>query len=60
MCDYNAETVADVEARKKTARNGPQIKNAMILALIAFLVTRKVPQTIFITVIYSVIAYMLA
>jgi hypothetical protein len=60
MCDYATETVADIEARKKTARFGPDIKNAMILALIAFLVTRKVDQTIFITLVYSVISYMLA
>ena len=60
MCDYAIETVADVEARKKTARFGPQIKNALLLAVVAFLVTRKVPQAIFITAIYSVLAYMLA
>jgi len=60
MCDYAIETVADIEARKKSARFGPEIKNAMILALVAFLVTRKVQQAIFITLIYAVISYMLA
>lgn len=59
MCDYATETVADVEARKKTAKFGPEIKNSMILALVAFLVTRKVTQAIFITIIYTVVAYML-
>ena len=38
MCDYAIETVADVEARKKTARFGPQIKNALLLAVVAFFV----------------------
>ena len=60
MCDYASETVADVEARKKTARFGPQIKNALLLAVVAFFITRKAQQAAIIAVIYSLLAYIFA
>lgn len=56
---HSVESVADVEVRKELNPQGPWIKKAMILALIAFLVTQKVNQAAAITAVFIIVMFFL-
>lgn len=56
---YEVESVADVEIRKELNPQGPWIKKALILALISYLVTRKMNESAIITVAFLAVMFFL-
>lgn len=56
---YAVESVADVEVRKEQNPQGPWVKQALILALISYLVTQKINQAALITIVFVVAMFFL-
>jgi hypothetical protein len=56
---YSVESVADVEVRKEQNPQGPWVKKALILALISYLVTKKLSQAALITVVFIIAMFFL-
>jgi hypothetical protein len=56
---YTVESVADVEVRKELNPQGPWIKKALVLALISYLVTRKMNESAIITVAFLAVMFFL-
>jgi hypothetical protein len=56
---YAVESVADVEVRKELNPQGPWVKQALILALVSYLVTMKINQAAIITVVYLIAMFFL-
>lgn len=56
----NAESVADINGRKKTSPKLPSIKNLLILLVVAFGVTQDRIQTLVIALIYFVLLSLFA
>ena len=56
---YTVESVADVEVRKEQNPQGPWVKKALILALISYLVTKKISQAAIITIVFLVAMFFL-
>jgi hypothetical protein len=56
---YAVESVADVEVRKEQNPQGPWVKKALILALISYLVTKKISQAAIITIVFLVAMFFL-
>jgi predicted XRE-type DNA-binding protein len=56
---YSVESVADVEVRKEQNPQGPWVKKALILALISYLVTKKLSQAAIITVVFIIAMFFL-
>jgi hypothetical protein len=53
------DSVADVEVRKEQNPQGPWVKKALILALVSYLVTRKINQAALITIVFLVTMFFL-
>lgn len=56
---YTVESVADIEIRKELNPQGPWIKKALVLALISYLVTRKMNESAIITVAFLAVMFFL-
>ena len=56
---YAVESVADVEVRKEQNPQGPWVKQALILALISYLVTQKINQAALSTIVFVVAMFFL-
>jgi hypothetical protein len=56
---YAVDSVADVEVRKEQNPQGPWVKKALILALISYLVTKKISQAAIITALFIAIMFFL-
>ena len=56
---YSVDSVADVEVRKEQNPQGPWVKQSLILALISYLVTKKITQTAIITFVFLIAMFFL-